>query len=172
MKSLSVTSLLLLLFCLLFSSCSLFESEEEEEELDRHPDYIESKSFNFRNFDYLSYNRRAFEGGIRSDEEMHKHRPEVLVEEKGNKITLTFKDHPHKKSHYWSWFEIRDYSGNAVYVDCDFPNEEQKTYKKVIFPEDPFTKRIRVRCFCQVHGEFVDYIDLPDFTERTIIDLD
>jgi desulfoferrodoxin (superoxide reductase-like protein) len=150
----------------------MFEEEEIDEDADKHPEFFQMESFNYRNFKYFSYNRAAFEGGTRSEKEMLVHRPEVKIEEKGNKVTLTFSKHPHKKSHYWSWFEIRDANNNEVYVDSDYPQDDQETYEKVIYPENPFAKRIRIRCFCQVHGQFIEYVDLPSYKVKTIIDID
>ncbi|MCM8536162.1 MAG: hypothetical protein NE334_09525 [Lentisphaeraceae bacterium] len=154
-----------------YTSCST-DDEEINVDDDKHADYYEMDSFNYRNFDYYKYNRVGFEQALRTNEELEEHKPEVLVEEKGGLITLKFENHSNTYKHYFSWFEITDSHKNEVYVDNESGEDHEKTFQIEVFPENPFRKRIRVRCFCQVHGEFIDYIDLPSHEEKTVIDVD
>ncbi|MCM8532456.1 MAG: hypothetical protein NE330_14930 [Lentisphaeraceae bacterium] len=167
---------LILRYLFIFSLVFLASCSTDDEELnlddDKHADYYEMDSFNFRNFDYLEYNRTGFEQALRTDKVLEEHKPEVIIEEKGGLITLKFANHSNTYKHYFSWFEITDSHKNEVYVDNESGEDDEKTFQIEVYPENPFRTRIRVRCFCQVHGEFIHYIDLPSYDEKTIIDVD
>ena len=162
---------LLMISLIIFTSCST-DDEEINVDDDKHADYYEMESFNFRNFDYYEYNRIGFEQTIRSKKELDEHKPEVLIEEEGEGILLKFPNHANTHKHYFSWFELTDSHKNEVYVDNESGEDDEKSFQIEVFPEKRFKTRLRIRCFCQVHGEFVDYIDLPSFEKKAVIDLD
>ena len=172
MKFYRLFSPVLLGSTLLFSGCA---SEEEEVKPDpyegRHSDFYPRKDFHIgREFNKVAANRLGYEGIQRSIKEIHNHMPEIKVLENGKKIEVRFPRHPHLPKHYWAWIEIVDQNGTEVYEEIDEPGEDIKDFKIVMTPKKTLKKRIRVRAFCYVHGEFQEYFDLPESSEKTIID--
>ena len=164
-----------LLPVVIMSSFLLTSCSSDEEEVDpyagRHPDFFKREHFFIRkNFDYYKANEKGYEGVERNELEMDQHRPQVRVEDYGNKVIISFPDHPHKKNHYWAWIEVIDKNGTEFYEELDEPKEDVKNFEFTVVPEKPFRHRIRVRAFCHVHGEFMDYIDLPNMEKKSIID--
>ena len=172
MKTFNNTLTILLFLTFLLSSCSSKDDEEEKNPYEgRHADFYPREDFNIgKNYQYFLSNREGYEGTIRSEKEMEQHRPLVKIEDDGAKLIISFPSHPHKPKHYWAWFEVIDKNGTEFYEELDEPAEEEKDFKFVVVPEKPFRHRIRVRAFCFVHGEFQEYVDLPEFEEKSIID--
>ena len=161
----------IVLFSFLLFSCSSEEEKEPEVIQKRHPEYRPSKVFiTHRVFDYEKENEKGLEGNDRQEKELNDHKPEIEILDDGQKIVLKFPNHPHSKHHHWSWMEIVDYAGTEVYEDIPEPEEDKESFEYTFFSEKPFKKRIRVRGFCQVHGEFILYKDIPVFKKKTILD--
>lgn len=171
MFSPNVRFLLLICLSFCFISCSLFEEEEEDPYADRHPDFTRKEDFFIKaGFRYHDYNLNGYEGVQRSRKELDSHRPQVKFEEDGGKIILSFPNHPHEPKHYWAWFEVLDKNGVEFYEEVDEPSEAVGKFEFVVIPEEPVKHKIRVRAFCHVHGEFEDYVIVPEFSEKSIID--
>ena len=94
----------------------------------------------------------------------------MKIEEEGAKLILTFHNHPHMPNHYWAWIEVIDKNGTEFYEELEEPSENTEDFVFEVIPEKPFRHRIRIRAFCHVHGEFMDYVDLPDYEKKSIID--
>lgn len=168
-KSLNIFLVLSISFC--FASCSMFEEEEEDPYADRHPDFYQKEDFYIRaGFKYNDYNKNGYEGIERGEKELENHRPKVKIEDEGAKLIISFPNHPHEPKHYWAWFEVIDKNGVEFYEEVDEPAEKVENFEFTIVPEKPFKHKLRVRAFCHVHGEFEDYIIVPDFKGKTIID--
>lgn len=166
--------LLVSLSCLVFSCNSSLGEDEEIIDIDdgKHADYYENQSFNSRNFSYFTYNLAAVDGDdLRSREELKEHRPQVDYDPEKDKLTLTFPDFPQDEKHYWAWIEVTDAHKNEVYRELEIPDEEITDFKVVFSPATPFRKRVRIRCYCQVHGEFIDYYDLPEKPKAELLEL-
>ncbi len=162
---------LLVISSFLVTSCSSEEDKEEDPYADRHPDFFPREDFVIKKgFDYYSHNLLGYEDIKRSKEEMDMHRPVVLVEEKGQKVVLSFPEHPHEPNHYWAWVEVIDKNGTEFYEEIDEPSEKVKKFEFTVVPEKAFRHKIRVRAFCHVHGEFQDYVILKDYEGKSIID--
>ena len=157
---------------LCFYSCESFDEEEEEDPYaDRHPDIYPKEDFFIKDgFKYFQYNANGYEGIVRSIKEIEDHRPQVRIEEEGAKLVIKFPNHPHEPKHYWAWFEVIDKNGVEFYEEVDEPSEKVKDFEFIVVPEKPFKHKIRVRAFCHVHGEFEDYIDIPEYKGKSIID--
>lgn len=167
--------LLVLSSLFLVYSCNVNIEEEEDIDIDdgRHPEYYENVSFNNRNFEYFEYNLRAIDGDeVRTEEEMHDHRVEVTYDAKNTALTLKFKNFPQTEKHYWAWFEVTDIHKNEVYREAEIPEKEIKDFQTVFSPAVPFEKRVRIRCFCQVHGEFIEYFDIPEEEKEEVQELE
>ena len=172
---LTLRQFLLVLLSLFLFSCGLGQGEEEVDDIDdgKHPEYYENESFNSRNFEYFTYNLAAVDGDeVRTTEELEEHRPKVSYDPEKDELTLTFPDFPQTEKHYWAWFEVTDVHKNEVYRETEIPDEEIADFKVVFSPAEPFRKRVRIRCYCQVHGEFIDYYDLPELPKAKVLDLD
>ena len=153
-------------------ACTSDDSDKDVIE-PRHPDFRADSEFRIdRRFDYAKANAEGFEDIERGERELNNHRPVITVEDQGHKIVLEFPNHPHKAKHYWSWMQVMDFSGNEAYSDVPLPEDDQESFTFTLFSEVRFKKRIRIRCYCQVHGEFVDYMEVPVFKKKTVLDRD
>ena len=167
---------LLIIIIAIFTGCNSSGADEDDKDRqigvdNAHPDYRPSDNFiASRGFDYDKANDVGAEDIKRGERELHNHRPKIEVIDKGHKIILKFDSHPHSKKHFWAWVEIVDYDGNLIYENIPAPLEDSPTFEYTVFSEIPFRKRVRIRCYCQIHGEFIDYINLPVFEKKTILD--
>jgi len=154
---------------LLLSGCA---SDDEEVVEEKHPEYTENNNFYTRDkFNYEKSNENGFEGITRKEDEILKHRPEVVISEKGKKVEISFaEEHPHNSKHYWAWIELRDYNGTTMYKDFEKPTEAVEKFSHTFESEEALEGSLRVRVFCNVHGEFMDYVKVPDFKRKTILD--
>lgn len=164
--------LLMVLLC----SCSS-DSEEEEVETSliegRHPEYYLQATFNHQNFKYLAYNLRAVDGEeLRSEEEMLEHQPEASYDKEKNILTLKFKNYLQTPNHYIAWIEVMDSNKNELYEDFEKPEEKNDDLEITLESEEALEGRLRIRLYCQVHGEFTDYYDIPDDEKKNVLDLD
>ena len=134
----------------------------------KHPDYEESDDFSvMSNFDYFTANKNGIEEITRTQTERENHRPQITFADRGRKITVNFPQFSKKSPlHRWSWIEIRDFSGTTLFRNC--PQEQTFTFS--FTNPTPFNELVRVRAYCQVHGEFTEYVKVPDFTVKTLID--
>ena len=152
---------------LFLGSCA---SEEEVEE--KHPEYTENNSFyTSAKYNYGKSNKMGLEGIIRKDNEILKHHPEAVVTNEGKTIVVTFPEaHTHSSKHHWAWIELRDYNGVTLYEDFEMPTEDIKDFTHTFEAEEALEGYLRIRVFCNVHGEYVDYMKVPDLREKTILD--
>jgi desulfoferrodoxin (superoxide reductase-like protein) len=166
--------LIFILLILLITSCGSDKVEETDNQvsIDKpHADYRRIYEFIAgKGFVYEEANEIGFENIKRGERELEGHRPTVTLEDNGHKIVLKFDKHPHKKSHFWSWVEVVDFNGQLVYENVPEPEEDSEKFEYTVFSETPFRRRVRIRCYCQVHGEFIDYADIPEFKNETILD--
>jgi len=154
----------------LFVSCST-DDDEEDPYANRHPDFFQREDFFMKkNFNYYANNLLGYEDIERSIKEMKEHKPEVEVLENGAKLKISFPNHPHEPNHYWAWIEVIDKNGTEFYEEIDEPSEKVKNFVFTVVPEKAFRHRVRIRAFCHVHGEFVDYVDVDNKEEKSIID--
>ncbi len=161
---------LVLGICVIFFCSSCTSDGGDEDKGPRHPEYRENEYFSMSpKFDYSKKNKNGLEGTKRSEEDLLQHRPVVSFIEYGEEVVLKFPLHPHDNKHYWSWMEVVDFAGNEVYQDVLRPENPSKDYEFVLRAKTPFNRRWRVRCFCQVHGEFIDYVDVPKVKKKPSI---
>lgn len=164
----SLSILFILCAPLVFFSCA---SEEEDPYANRHPDFFQKKDFFIKNgYKYHEYNKAGYEDVVRSKQELDDHRPQVKIEEDGAKLIISFPNHPHEPKHYWAWFEVLDKNGVEFYEEVDEPLEAVEKFEFVVIPEEPVKHKVRIRSFCHVHGEFEDYVIVPSFKEKSLID--
>ncbi len=152
-------------------ACNTKGEKKDDPHTVRHSEFeVKEEFFIGKDFNFKTSNVVGFEIPVRSEKELDEHLPEIKIFDKGAKVEIKFPNHPQLPKHYWAWVEVVDQSGTEVYKDIDIPKEEVKDFKIEIVSETPFKLRIRIRAFCFVHGEFITYVDVPDYREKNIID--
>lgn len=164
-------NILVILLWLANFGCGTTEEKKEDPKEGRHKEYSENENFYIgKDFNYKSSNKVGYEIPVRSEKELDEHEPKVIILDKGKKIEITFPHHPQSPKHYWAWVEVVDQAGTELYKEFEEPKEDVKDFKVELTSETPLKLRVRVRAFCFVHGEFITYLDVPDFRVKTIID--
>lgn len=165
LKSILAFSLLLMVAC---NSDSEVDSEQEDE-IPRHEQFRENRNFIIRGFNYEKSNKKGLEGIDRSDEELLSHKPVLTASDEGRTITISFPDLPNKKNHFLEWIELVDSSGEKIYSNIDKLDVDQETYEIALSSEKRLKFRVRIRYYCYIHGEFVQYVDLAAVKKKTTI---
>ncbi|NQZ57430.1 MAG: hypothetical protein HRT88_08175 [Lentisphaeraceae bacterium] len=163
MKNLCV----ILLALIFLNSCST-----KKKVIPKHPDYSTSDDFSVAsNFDYFTANKNGIEGIKRLKEELKSHCPQLNFSKKGKSLTVTFPMFTSKSPlHRWSWLEIRDFDGTTIFKDFPLSTKSIKPFSCTVKTASHFEELVRVRAYCQVHGEFVEYVKVPNFTTKSLID--